>query len=304
MSILNNAIENQDAVARCFIDGMKIHSNKENVVRKGACSLLLAACSLFGPYVAHSSELHAETEAERLERVREIIKAEQRREPLEYVPRPNNSTAPSCEVMLDDLMKGKGFSAIEPIAVFDHEYPSWNMRLSYFPPPDQLKQAEEDAKLLGPLLAASLQRCSLAEAEGNEERAKALFLGLDEWVGKPPFRLYVLPDWLTPFSSSNFLYWSEYGEELGHGREGYSWVDMDSCEHVGGIQALTQSKFLLDDPLGQQAALAVYKNHLVAWKVSRGYMFALDYYENRSDLISDEAVSRNRTLCAWASYQK
>ncbi len=266
--------------------------------------LLVVAFFLFGAHVAHSSEFRAETGAERLERVREIIKAEQRRDPSQYNHRPENSTAPSCEVMLDDLMKGKGFSAIEPIAVFDHEYPSWNMRLSYFPPPDQLKQAEEDTKLLGPLLAASLQRCSLAEAEGNEERAKALFLGLDEWVGKPPFRLYVLPDWLTPFSSSNFLYWSEYGEELGHGREGYSWVNLDDCQHIGGIRALTQAQWLRTDPFGQISALAVYRGHLVGWKVSRGRRFELEYYESRSELSRDDGVSRDGTYCAWRSYEK
>ena len=73
--------------------------------------LLVVAFFLFGAHVAHSSEFRAETGAERLERVREIIRAEQRRDPSQYNHRPENSTAPSCEVMLDDLMKGKGFSA-------------------------------------------------------------------------------------------------------------------------------------------------------------------------------------------------
>lgn len=272
--------------------------NKQCKLISGCILLVLSTFSMF----SNSKEFKYETEEYRLAQVREIIQSEKRRDLSAHTYKQENSTAPSCEVMLNDLMRGKGFTPIEPLTIFNHSYPNWNMNVSILPSTDKLKEAEEDSKPLGPFLASSLQRCSVAEAEGDLERARLLFSGVNQLIGNPPYRIYSLPEEINPFPFSRLLYWSEYDESTGKGRKGYSWVDLDSCQHTSGIQALTQSQKLRDDPQGQVAALTSYNNRLVGWKVSRGFKIELEHYENYTPGSKGESMPG--TKCTWTTFDK
>jgi hypothetical protein len=269
-----------------------------NLFFKGSLSFLGVACALtLVPLTARSTEQPAyETEAQRLERVRTIISQEKSRRLKGYQYRQENSTAPSCEVMLDDLLNNRGFEPVEPVAVLNHNYPLRSPFLEEKLSPEEEQQAQAAEDKMRPFLTKSLQQCAKAEADGDERRARALFNAFNYAAGVPPFRVYLLPEKINPFPDSNLMYWSEYAKKTGKGGEGYSWVNLKDCEHTWGVRDLS-SLGVKSDPKGQVAALTNYRDKLVVWVVSRGFRFEAQHYEpNYQDKV------KAGTTCAWTTY--
>lgn len=273
--------------------------NKLDLFFRGSLSLAGIACALIlAPLTAQSAEQQEyETEAQRLERVRTIISQEKSRRLKERQYLQVNSTAPSCEVMLDDLLSNRGFEPLEPVAVFNHNYPLRSPFLEERLPLEEEQQAQAAEEKMGSFLANSLQKCAKVQAEGDEERARTLFNAFNYAAGAPPFRVYQLPEGVNPFPESKLIYWSEYLRESNKGRKGYSWVDLDSCEHTWGISGLTDSSSLEKDPHGQVGVLTVYEGRLVSWVVSRGFRFEAGYY----DYYYPGNVKAGAS-CAWVTY--
>lgn len=230
-----------------------------------------------------------ETEAQRLEAVRTLISQEKSRRLVGDADGKPKSTAAFCERMLDDLLNHKGFKAIEPVAVLDFEYPVWDFEL---PKTQRQKNERIAAKKLGPTLNNNLQHCAV------DERGDALkFFGFDSSAGAPPFRVYVLPERVNPFPESQLVYWSEYVEKTGSGRKGYSWVNLDICEHTNGISSYTDSMNLKNDFQGQKSSLTVYQGKLVAWDVIRNQSFFAHQIEPKY-----ETPMKSRISCHWATF--
>ena len=256
-----------------------------------AKTVLLIACCLAAPYAISQSirGQPIETEAQRLEAVRTLIREEKSRRLVGDPDGKPKSTAAFCTAMLGDLLSKRGFKAIEPVAVLNFEYPVWDRDL---PKIERDGREQIAARTLGPYLTKSLQRCADVQ-EGSETR----FSGFSEIVGVPPYRTYVLPKSLNPFPKSKFMYWSEYSEKLGSGRKGYSWVNLDSCEHTSGTAVYTDSLRLRNDPKGQMSALTVYHGKLVAWDMARNFVFGAEQIEPKY-----ESPMKSLTLCRWATY--
>lgn len=231
-----------------------------------------------------------ETEAQRLDAVRALISQEKSLRLFKDIL--SDRTAEFCETMRADLLSHKGFQPIEPIAILNADYPEWNIDV-----PEDVR-AQRDAvvdKKLGPALSDGLKRCLNAEAEGDLERARALFRGFNEFVGLPPFRVYTLAAMENPLKDSELLYWSEFNEKLGRGRNGYSWVNLDTCEHTNGLTiAYSGSIKLKKDPLGQKAALTRYRDKIVAWSVSRNFSFQAEYIR-----LNKKFIAKSRVTCGW-----
>lgn len=244
-----------------------------------------------------------ETEAQRLEAVRTLIRQEKLRRLVGGTDGKSNSTAGFCEGMLKDLLNHKGFKAIEPVAVLGFEYPIQNPNHGMYErdesllPPREKQQSQSAAKQLGPFLKKSIQRCTDEEAAGDEIKGSVLFNGFNYMAGAPPFRAYMLPKNLNPFPEAKLVYWSEYVVGTGKGRKGYSWLNMDICEHVNGTFGLSDSLRLRDDSTGQIAALTRYRGKLVAWEVSRNYAIIADHFESKY-----ETAMKSRTICHWATF--
>ena len=256
-----------------------------------AKTVLLIACCLAAPYAISQSirGQPLETEAQRLEAVRTLIREEKSRRLVGDPDGKPKSTAAFCTAMLGDLLSKKGFKAIEPVAVLNFEYPVWDRDL---PKTERDERERIATRKLGPFLTKSLQRCADVQ-EGSETR----FSGFQQIFGAPPYRAYVLPKSLNPFPESKFVYWSEYLEKLGSGRKGYSWVNLDSCEHTSGTFGPTDSLRLKNNPRGETAALTSYRGKLVAWSVSHKQSFFADHFEPKY-----KTPMKSRIICHWATY--
>lgn len=252
-------------------------------------TFLLAALSLFPLVLLAEEHPMNETEEQRLDVVRIIIGHEKIRR-FEYEYRQKNSTAPSCDVMLDDLLNNREHQPIEPVAVLNHQYPlSLNEDLSE--EEEALKKSIDEQ--MGPMLVKALNRCWKAEAEGDEERARVLFTAFHEPGLEPPIRLYVLPDAISPFPDSKLLFLAYTSKRLG-----YSWVNLNKCENSWGISYPPISS-LERDPEKVTSALAIYRGRLVAWVVAKNFLFKVEHYE--PDYHGNVKAG---TLCEWAAYPK
>jgi len=254
------------------------------------CGLISASGS--APVQAADEPLQ-ETEAQRLDAVRALIGQEKSVRLFKDILSERN--AAFCETMRVDLLNHKGFEPIEPIAILNTDYPEWNIDV-----PEDVRAQRDSVvdKKLGPALSDGIKRCSKVEADGDLRKGQALFNGFNEFFGLPPFRIYTLPARENPFKDSKLIYWSEYSEKLGRGRNGYSWVNLNICEHINGLTiAYSDSIELKEDPLGHKAALTRYKGKLVAWSVSRHSSF----YAERIN-PNFETDKKSRIICDWSTY--
>jgi len=240
-----------------------------------------------------------ESEAQRLERIRAMISQEKNRELREQKQAQKFGGKAGCEKMLADLLDGVDFEPIEPVAILSHEYPVISPYWERSPTPEENELTREAEKKIKPWLARGLRRCASAEAEGDARRAHALFNSFNYAAGMAPYRIYVLQEKINPYPDSKIIYWSEFSEKIGSGRKGYSWVNLDICEHTSGVDALTDSLRIKNDPDGQVGALAVYKGKLASWVVARGFMFKLDYYGG-----SHLGGSSTKMQCTWTVYSE
>lgn len=266
-------------------------NNKSFEVSTFAMTVLSLAYCLATPHAISQSvsKQPIETEAQRLQTVRTLVGQEKSRRLQPASNDKPKSTAAFCEAMLDDLLNNKGFKAIEPVAVLDFEYPVWDIALAEA---ERRERKRIAAKQLGPILTKSLRRCA---HDGRGDAVK--FFGFHAVAGAPPYLAYVLPNSVNPFPESKLVYWSEYLEKLGTGRKGYSWVNLDICEHTNGTSSLSDSLQLRDDPKGQVAALTLYQGKLVSWEVSRNRAFVADHFEPKY-----ETPMKSRIICHWATF--
>ncbi len=234
-----------------------------------------------------------ETEAQRLDAVRALISREKYHRFSSYeVP---EYKATFCKNTLNDLLKNKGFTAIEPLATLNFYYPDWETNL----PDDIKKQNEKTAEMkLGSTAFNDIKRCSSAEANGDLEKGKVLFNGFTPFVGDPPYRVYQLPASENPFKESKLIYWSEFNEKLARGREGYSWVNLDVCEHTHGLTiAYSDSIQIKNDPQGRVEALTKYRGKIVAWSVSRNFDFQAHSIDPKY-----KNLTASQIICRWSTY--
>jgi hypothetical protein len=256
-------------------------------------ALLCGFVSVSGSVQAQVSDRPIrETEAQRLDAVRALISQEKSLRLSKYIL--SSRTAAFCETMRTDLLNHKGFQPIEPIAILNADYPEWNIDV-----PEDVR-AQRDAvvdKKLGPALSDGIKRCSKMEANGDLRKGQALFNGFNEFFGLPPFRVYTLPAKKNPFKDSKLIYWSEYSEKLGRGRTGYSWVNLNICEHTDRLPVASDSIDLKSDPAGQKAALTRYRDKIVAWSISRNFFFKAEYVDP-----SQQITAKSRIICSWYTY--
>lgn len=267
--------------------------NKNSDFLKAILVVITLAYNVHATYVvAQTIDVTSiETEKQRLNAVRTVISQEKFRRLQPFYEKNPALTAAQCEKLLEDLLSNKSFKPLEPVAVLNFEYPIWDENL---PLAERRKNNQIAAKQLGSTLVRSLKLCN-DDGRGDAIKFQSFTLA----AGAPPFRLYAYPDKLNPFPKSKLVYWSEYAESVGTGRKGYSWVDLQRCEHESGTPVLTDSLKLTHDPLGQQSALTLYKNMTVAWDVARGFMFKAYV------LKPNQPVNKPfGTSCSWVSYSE
>ena len=270
-------------------------------------TVLSLVCCLTAPHAISQSQsakkLPIETEAQRLDAVRTLISQEKSRRLGGGPDGKPKSTAAFCERMLDDLLNHKDFKAIEPVAVLDFEYPIQNADRSMLErdesllPPLEKQQSKYAAKKLGPYLTKSIQRCTDEEAKGDERKGSVLFNGFDYFAGAPPFRAYALPKYVNPFPEAKLIYWSELTKNRFWGRKGYSWVNLDICEHLPNARGWAWSE--KSEPVGPIGALTQYHDKLVTWEISsiEKESFTAIFYGPEHEPPLESGI-----MCHWATY--
>lgn len=258
-------------------------------------------CCLIAPHsMAQSLDKPAiETEAQQLEAIRSLIREEKSMRLEGHSQGIPGSNAPFCKKMLTDLLANKGFKAIEPVAILNHEYPVLS--------PDQgpvqrsewlVKKLMDIAdKQLGKTLVEGLNQCATAEAHGDERRARNLFTAFSDWAGAPPYRVYVLPKKLNPFPDNQLIYLSEFVAETGLGKESYSWVNLKVCEHGYVIGQSTSSTRVKRNTQDLKTALTFYQGNLVAWDMNRNFAFSADLIKQKF-----KTPKKSQIVCRWTTY--
>lgn len=267
-----------------------------------AKTVLSIACCLAAPAISQSVRTQSiETEARRLETVRTLVNQEKSRRLGGGPDGKPKKTAAICDGMLNDLLNQKGFKAIEPLAVLDHEYPIQNPDRSIYErdagllPPREKLLSQKTAEKLGPFFTKSIQRCTDEQAQGDERKGDVLFSGFRNFAGAPPFRAYVLPKKVNPFPEAKLVYWSELTENRSWGRKGYSWVNLDTCEHLPSAPGWGWS--LKNEPAGPVGALTQYRSKLAIWDVSPNISFSSYLYDP-----TNKAPLKSQVMCNWATY--
>jgi len=200
--------------------------------------------------LAHCKEIDkSESEVERLEKLRNLIRRESNgRLKLARSPGIN---APACKTMLKDLLSGVGFSPIEPVEI--------------------VSENESNDK--------PWRYCWNAEANGDEQRARRLFLSFSIGTGGAPFRIYKLPNEINPYPSADLFFFQEKQPAPVDGLRdrGFNWVDLKKCEYVGGLGNLAEGRDFFENPQGHQVALTQYAKGLAVWSVAENYGYIVDF---------------------------
>ncbi|NIM41639.1 MAG: hypothetical protein GTN84_11140 [Hydrogenophaga sp.] len=215
------------------------------------------------------------TEAERLARVKELIA---RQPPLRlHDDGRNPGETALCKALMRDLMKGKGFVPVEPVMEFKTDFPSAEY-------PDEVHVGP-------PKLIKDVERCGWMD-----EGSVTGFRGFDVATGAPPFRVYSLKRYFPRVKGTDLMYWSEYLAETSTGREGYSRIDLKTCEHVPyGPGVSTDSSLQATEPDRQRAALAAYRRTLlVVWDVT-------DDLWVRAEVFRPATWTRYEGWCRWTT---
>jgi len=273
---------------------------KKNYIFTAASEFFLVCCFMqtSEPALAQDAIEKYETESERFNQVYEIIISTGQKTLEDKYIQPEKLL--QCKMILKDFMDKKLFVPVEPIAVISHNYPPSSHEIELDLKEDSVDRAvrliQEKAviNLIGKKLDSSLRRCAVAEALGDERKAKVLFNGFNDFSGGPPYRIYILPKNSNPFFGSDLLYWSEFLPKLGTGRNGYTWIDLNSCEktHTSFTPYFTTSLSAKEDP--QKAVLTAYPNALIAWTTTDNGGFFADIYN--LPYINSE---KSRNICSW-----
>lgn len=227
----------------------------------------------------------AVSEAERVRRVRELIRAGKPRFAWPDSPSRLAEGRPYCTRLMTDFLSGVGVQPIEPVTIL-LERSVTPLDTKNWVPLSAIKRVP-GTRRLDPSFSKAIERCATADA-GNFDR----FYQLD--VGAPPYRIYRLSRSINPMPDAELVYWSEYSPKWPEGRDGYTWVDLNACTEVLGSSIVTSSDRLLNDFRGQLGALTLYEGRVVAWDVSRGFL--------AKATVLDRGAKDTRfmhALCTW-----
>jgi hypothetical protein len=173
-----------------------------------------------------------DSEAKKLEFIRQMLLKEKIIEPF-------GSISGRCAPMLKDLLAGKNFKAIEPVARAD---------------------SEDDPRL------AKWKHCEDYKHDGLEPIEEYYHLGL---LGAPPYRYYRLElDGNKKNGPEDMMFHGV--SNRGHGRPSYEWVNLKKCKIMGGFAATGPGSILSKKPN------AVFQNTLVYYKRK---LWMIDYSE-------------------------
>ena len=259
---------------------------------------LALACAISGlaawPDIALAqSKQGFETEAKRLNTVRKLIASESMPRPaaINDQYRQRGTTAPACNVLLQDLLVGK-YKAIEPVQIRATGDPT------YF---DQRQSPEvnrvEGLRGFSRATTDKLRYCASEEAAEKLKDVGRFFFGFDHFAGEPPYRVYRLSPVVNPYPDSDFAYWSAPNIQGGWT---YSWVNLDVCKPVWGTQTYYSTTQDKEWPGGNAQALALYRGKFTYLEAHKGFGFSIQHLEPGS--IRADTVQRLGTHCSWATY--
>src|SRR6218665_1555728 len=239
MSFLDDELLKGTGVALMKV---KIKSGCEGVIVRS----VVFGISLMAMYMpgTQADQARYKSEIERLDDVRRVVAGESIEDFKSVFSTAIKGPVELCNAMVSDLLNGKKFTAIEPSIIFDQEFPEGAKQGGIY----QSQQKMDADKALGKDTSGGIAQCRGADAEGSEDRARVLFSGAGYESGQPPYRIYRLSDKVNPVSTTNIVFWSEFDQHLGRGRDGYLWVDLQKCEYVKGVGVMTSSESLKNDP--------------------------------------------------------
>ncbi|EJL83978.1 hypothetical protein PMI15_02394 [Polaromonas sp. CF318] len=258
-------------------------------------SLVMVLSSLANFCLANTPQVGGyESEAQRLEQVRRLIKEELKPRPADSNDRYRqaNSPAPKCSVMLQDLIAGK-FKAIEPVQIRVRE--------------DILNtgKAESPSRTVDPLRGfpkhstEKLNFCASSEAaekfKGIEGR---FFFGFSLMDGAPPYRVYKLSNAINPYSNSDFVYWSSPDLPQDKGWQ-YTWIDLGACKPVFKPSTSYSTNQEKERPGGNAQALTLYSGKFTYVEAHKKSDFLIEYFEPGS---IRSGVGGRRQICRWNTF--
>lgn len=236
-----------------------------------------------------------ESEAQRLEQVRRLIKSELNPRPADLNDkyRQPGSTAPTCSAMLQDLMAGK-FKAIEPVQIRTREDTSDTGKgESPITQPDALRGFPKRT-------TEKLRFCAGPEQEkkiqGVEDR---FFLGFDFFAGSPPYRVYRLSKTVNPYLDSDFVYWASPNPNPGYSGWRYTWVNLDICKTVFGTSTSYSTAQEKERPGGNAQAIAIYGGKFTYVEAHKQSNLLIESFEPNSFHANTGGVSQ---ICRWNTY--
>lgn len=281
-----------------LITSAKRQRTKRQKITSNCATGAVLGFFLFGLMVVEAAQAGSsgssaiEAEAKRLKVVRELV----RREAATGVTNTEFSTpgtkGPDCKQMLGDLLAGRGFRAIEPVAVLPYDY--YPINRSW--PNDQSEQKTIEAqeqvneKLLGNELTQKIKWCASEPTELGGRHLE-YFEGLHPPNGMAPYRIYKLPNSINPLPRAELFFWASSGPK-GQGYGGhFSWVDLTVCSYVGGMnQALSGVV-----PSSRKTALTRYGDGLATWNIVANTSFEVEYKKRGSE---DHLIGK---VCTWTS---
>lgn len=227
----------------------------------------------------------AVSEAERVRRVRDLIRTGNPRFAWPDSPSRLAEGRPYCERLMTDFLRGVGFNPIEPVAILLESSESRDAQ--NWVPLSAIKRAS--GARLHASFSKAIERCS-ADDSATPDR----FYEFNEFTGAPPYRVYRLSPLINPVPDAELVYWSEYIPRLGAGRKGYTWVNLNICGEVFGRTAMTEALSLAADFRGQLGALTLYEGRVVTWDVSRGFLVQAIVLDRRA-----KDAGFMHALCTW-----
>jgi hypothetical protein len=200
--------------------------------KSAVVSIILGIIMAFAVNAAAQESMKFDSEAKKLEFIRQMLLKEKIIEPF-------GSIAGRCEPMLKDLLAGKNFKAIEPVARAD---------------------SEDDPRL------AKWRQCGDFTHKNLDPMEEYYHLGL---LGEPPYRYYRIElDGNKKNGPEDMMFHGE--SNRGHGNPSYEWVNLKQCRIMGGFAATGHGIIRSKKPN------AVFQNTLVYYKRK---LWMIDYSE-------------------------
>lgn len=200
---------------------------------------VIAAVLFFVCLNAFAQEsMQFDTEAKKLEFIRQMLKKEK------YL-RPNEYNAPHCKQIMKDFLANKNFKAIEPVVRAD---------------------SVDDPRM------AKWRQC-----EDKGMGGVNVFESLD-LLGAPPYRYYRIEmDGNTQNGPGDMIYHNTPSDRTRPGRTGYTWVDLSNCEIERGgfiVTGALERRHSLPNAVFLNT-LVYYKGELWAADFVGGFDFSL-----------------------------